>query len=63
RQEAASSIFEYIEVFYNRQRRHSSVNNNSPFNFEQQYFLNPLSIYSGKEQLLTRYNMGSCPEF
>lgn len=39
RQEAASSIFEYIEVFYNRQRRHSSLNNNSPFDFEQEYFL------------------------
>jgi transposase InsO family protein len=39
RQEAAGSIFEYIEVFYNRQRRHSSLNNNSPFDFEQQYFL------------------------
>jgi len=26
RQEAMSSIFEYIEVFYNRQRRHSSLN-------------------------------------
>jgi len=39
RQEAASSIFEYIEVFYNRQRRHSALNNKSPFDFEQQYFL------------------------
>jgi transposase InsO family protein len=39
RQEAASSIFEYIEIFYNRQRRHSALNYKSPFDFEQQYFL------------------------
>jgi transposase InsO family protein len=39
RQKAASSIFEYIEIFYNRQRRHSALNNKSPFDFEQQYFL------------------------
>lgn len=39
RQEAASSIFEYIEVFYNRQRRHSSLNYKSPFDFEQQHLL------------------------
>lgn len=39
RQEAASSIFEYIEVFYNRRRRHSALNYKSPFDFEQQYFL------------------------
>src|SRR6266852_4276781 len=35
RQEAASSIFEYIEIFYNRQRRHSALNNKSPFDFER----------------------------
>jgi transposase InsO family protein len=39
REEAASSIFEYIEIFYNRQRRHSALNYKSPFDFEQQYFL------------------------
>jgi len=35
REEAKSSIFEYIEVFYNRQRRHSALNYVSPVNFEQ----------------------------
>ena len=39
REEATSSIFEYIEVFYNRQRRHSALNYKSPFEFEQQHFL------------------------
>jgi putative transposase len=35
-QQARSSIFEWIEVFYNRQRRHSSLNYLSPEAFETQ---------------------------
>lgn len=35
RQEARQSIFEYIEVWYNRQRRHSSLGYLSPLAFEQ----------------------------
>jgi len=34
RQEARASIFEYIEVFYNRERRHSSIGYVSPETFE-----------------------------
>ena len=34
RKEAENSIFEYIEVFYNRQRLHSSLNYMSPVDFE-----------------------------
>lgn len=34
RAEAVTSIFEYIEVFYNRQRIHSTLNFMSPQNFE-----------------------------
>jgi len=34
---ATLSIMEYIEVFYNRIRRHSKINNQSPINFEQQW--------------------------
>lgn len=34
RQDAARSIFEYLEVFYNRQRRHSSLGYISPEAFE-----------------------------
>lgn len=34
REEAKSSIFEYIEVFYNRQRLHSSLNYMAPMQFE-----------------------------
>lgn len=34
RQEAQAAVFEYIEVFYNRQRRHSSLGHQSPVAFE-----------------------------
>ncbi len=34
REEARRSIFEYIEVFYNRQRRHSAIGYQSPESFE-----------------------------
>ncbi|MGL4667722.1 MAG: IS3 family transposase, partial [Saezia sp.] len=33
--QAANAIFDYIEVFYNRQRKHSSLNYLSPTQFEQ----------------------------
>lgn len=36
RREAAQSIFEYVEVFYNRQRIHSTLNYLSPADFERQ---------------------------
>lgn len=35
KQQAKRSIFEYIEVFYNRERMHSSNNNLSPVEFEE----------------------------
>lgn len=35
RSEAQAKIFEYIEVFYNRERRHSSLGYKSPSAFEQ----------------------------
>ncbi len=34
RSEAKRCIFEYIEVFYNRQRKHSAINYKSPVDFE-----------------------------
>jgi transposase InsO family protein len=36
REEARTSIFDYIELFYNRQRKHSTINNLSPMQYEQQ---------------------------
>jgi transposase InsO family protein len=35
RQEARAAIFEYIEVFYNRQRRHSTLGYLSPVDYER----------------------------
>ncbi len=37
REEAKRVIFEYIEVFYNRQRRHSTINYNTPAQYELMY--------------------------
>jgi putative transposase len=34
REEAQISVFEYVEVFYNRQRRHSALGYLSPTEFE-----------------------------
>lgn len=36
REQARRSIFEYIEVFYNRQRLHSALGYKTPIEFEQQ---------------------------
>jgi len=36
REAARQSLFEYIEVFYNRQRRHSSLSYMNPLEYEQQ---------------------------
>lgn len=37
REEAKKSIFEYIEVFYNRQRLHSSINYKTPVDYEKSF--------------------------
>jgi transposase InsO family protein len=37
RQEAKESIFEYVEVFYNRKRKHSTLNYFSPMAFEARW--------------------------
>lgn len=36
REQARAAIFDYIEVFYNRQRRHQTLNYLSPVQYEQQ---------------------------
>jgi transposase InsO family protein len=36
--EARADIFEYIEIFYNRKRRHSAIGNISPMQYEQLAF-------------------------
>ena len=38
---ARAAVFEYIEVFYNRIRRHSSLGNRSPEQFDERYRSSP----------------------
>ena len=38
RDEARADIFNYIEFFYNPNRRHGNNNGVSPMNYEKQYF-------------------------
>lgn len=40
RAHARQSIFEYIEIFYNRQRRHASLNYLTPVEYEARYACN-----------------------
>jgi transposase InsO family protein len=39
KEEARRKLFEYLEVFYNRVRRHSSLGYKSPVAFEQQHMM------------------------
>ncbi|PIZ84248.1 MAG: IS3 family transposase, partial [Candidatus Omnitrophica bacterium CG_4_10_14_0_2_um_filter_44_9] len=36
REEARQAIFEYIEIYYNRKRAHSTLGYLSPFEYENQ---------------------------
>lgn len=38
-EDARTEIFDFIEVYYNRKRRHSSIENKSPLAFETEYYL------------------------
>ncbi len=42
REQARQEIFEYIEVFYNRIRRHARLNYYSPIEFEKQFYETPM---------------------
>ena len=46
-EEARAGIFEYIEIFYNRKRRHSSLGYISPHEFEQQFEPSNVSTFCG----------------
>lgn len=44
RAQARSDIFYYLEAFYNRRRRHSSLTYLSPDEFERHYFSKPITL-------------------
>lgn len=52
REEAHSDVFDYIEVFYNRQRRHGHLGGLAPMMFE---------AVNSKKQQLTVYESGGVP--
>jgi putative transposase len=49
REEAKRELFEYIEVFYNQRRRHSTIGYLSPAAFERQACLKPARVASAPE--------------
>jgi putative transposase len=54
REEARQDIFEWIEVFYNRTRRHSTLAIGPPLSSKRwRWVLNPVSMKSGEDQLIT----------
>ena len=44
REEAQTAIFEYIEIFYNRQRRHRALGWISPMEFEERKGVSMVSL-------------------
>jgi len=44
RKEAKSGIFEYIEVYFNRERKHSTLNYLSPLQFEEYHYISKLFV-------------------
>lgn len=38
-EDARTEVFEFIEMYYNRKRRHSSIGNQSPLDFETEFYL------------------------
>ena len=46
-EETQAGLFEYIEIFYNRQRRHSAIGYMSPHQYEQRYNQLNVSTFCG----------------
>jgi putative transposase len=47
RDDARASLFDYLEVFYNRQRRHSSISYEAPLPFEAMKSPGKVSVVRG----------------
>ena len=45
--ELRRGLFEYIEIFYNRRRRHSSLGYSTPANYELQFYQSNVSTMRG----------------
>jgi len=64
RSEAKADIFYYIEIYYNRQRRHSTVGHMSPIHYERATHLHTSSIGAWRAALVAsdgREKLGSIP--
>ncbi len=46
-EETHTGLFEYIEIFYNRKRRHSAIGNISPYEYERRYNQLNVSTFCG----------------
>jgi len=44
--ELANAIFEYLEIFHNRQRRHSSIGMHTPIEYETIHRSQPAALLS-----------------
>jgi len=53
RDDARVSLFDYMEVFYNRQRRHSSISYQAPLPFEAMKSPGKVSTVRGEDQFAT----------
>jgi len=42
--ELANAIFEYLEVFHNRQRRHTALKMRTPIEYERIHYNNPAAV-------------------
>ena len=55
--ELANAIFEYLEIFHNRQRRHSALGRRTPIEYERiHYDIQPLALQN--QAKLTPRNPG-----
>ena len=56
--ELANAMFEYLEIFHNRQRRHSALGMLTPIEFENVHFTLHTSTRSLKSNMTTPRNTG-----